>query len=222
MFLNGACRSLAVDIQATDSERTAMALYDLLMEVLAFPDQWTIGETIDPEKLAEAVRAFDLQSLRDGQLLEGLNGLPMRHVVTDIHSPQMDEGSIDLISSRAVLEHFLDLPQAAERLFELMSPGGLAYHHIDIVDHRIYSRPGEFHAWSFLAEGDDWSDALVNRLRPSEIRRCFEKAGFDVVEFFIRSGVMADGFAVKIHSRFNRMPVTDLSATGVMCVIRRP
>jgi len=142
-----------------------------------------------------------MQALRLGRLDDGLSNLPLRHIVTDIHSPMLEEESIDIMTSRAVLEHFLNFDLAVDRLFALMRKGGIASHHIDLVDHRAYSS-SEYHYWSFLAEGDDWSDGLVNRLRSCEIRPQFERAGFEILRYENRIGEMPKGFMRQVAGRF--------------------
>ena len=146
----------------------------------------------------------------------------MRHVVTDIHSPSLQPNSIDLMSSRAVLEHFLDFGTAVRRLYDLMRSGGVAAHVIDIIDHRHYNDPQAHHYFSFLAEGDDWSDGLVNRLRSSEIKKHFIDAGFAILKCEEIRSEMPEGFEEKIAGRFRAMPMEELKVTGVKCVLRKP
>lgn len=219
-FLNGAASTIAMDLNDADQQRAAEALADLLCDCLCSPERWN-WSGIPTNDFLERVRQFDLGALRDGKLHEGIRGLPLRHVVTDIHDPVLEENCIDIMSSRAVLEHFLDFRVAADRLYALMRPGGVAYHHIDLVDHRAYGNAA-YHYWSFLAEGEDWSDGLVNRLRSCEIRPHFEKAGFQILSYENRMGKMPEGFKDRVVGRFREMPEEELSVTGVLCVLRKP
>jgi hypothetical protein len=220
MFLNGASDTISTDLFDANEQRAAEALCDLLSDCYSAPDSWHWSETSRDEFCARLKR-FDLEALAQGDLKQGLSDLPMRHIVTDIHNPELKKDSVDIMASRAVLEHFLDFDVAAVRLFDLMRSGGVCYHHIDLVDHRSYDSD-DFHHFSFLVEGDDWSDGLVNRLRSPELRSAFERAGFEIVSYDTREEQMPDGFREKITGRFRDMNDEDLSVTGVNCVLRKP
>lgn len=220
MYLNGAASCLALDLEPTSRMRAAEALGDLVADFRCFPERWNWSGQSEAEFLTLA-RRFDLAALQAGRLDEGLVGLPLRHVVTDIHSPDLEPGSLDVMTSRAVLEHFMDFDLAALRLFELMRPGGVACHHIDLVDHRAYFDKA-FHFWSFLAEEEGWSDGLINTLRFSEIRPKLERAGFEILRYEPRRGKMPPGFMPQVKGRFRAMSEEELSVTGVFCVIRKP
>lgn len=220
MYLNGARSTIALDLYGSDRMRSAEALADLLADCAVFPDDWHWSD-ISRADYFDRISRFNLKALYKGDLEAGLSGVPLKHVVTDIHNPVLQNDTMDLMTSRAVLEHFLDFDTAVRRLFSLMHPGGVAYHHIDLVDHRAYSNPA-LHYWSFLAEDDDGSDGLVNRLRSCEIRSCFEKAGFEILRYENRVGKMPDGFHHRIRGRFSKMSEQELSVTGVFCVLRKP
>ena len=79
-----------------------------------------------------------------------------------------------------------------------------------------------FWFWSFLAEPKSWSDGLVNRLRPVEIRACFEQAGFQILDFQIRKGEIPPGFRNHITKHFQHMSDDDICATGINIIVRRP
>ena len=222
MFLNGAARTIALDLQDSERERAAEALADLLCDCLVHPEQWH-WSAVAREHFFEAIRVFDLKALQKGQLATGLARAPLKHVVSDIYTGAirlLEEDSIDIMSSRAVLEHFLDFGSAVKRLFDVMRKGGVAYHHIDLVDHRAYEDP-RYHWWSFLAEGENWSDGLVNRLRSSEIRSHLENVGFEILRFENRMGKMPEGFARQLRGRFRDMPEAELNVITVSCVLRK-
>lgn len=102
-----------------------------------------------------------------------------------------------------------------------MRKGGVACHVIDLVDHRAYIS-SDYHFWSFLAEEEDWSDGLVNRLRSCEIRPHFERAGFEILCYENRIREMPKGFMKQVAGRFREMTEEELSATTVFCVLRKP
>jgi SAM-dependent methyltransferase len=219
-YLNGAAQTLSTDLFPADERRAAEALADLLWECFCSMEKWCWSGNI--VQFRERLGEFDIPALRSGNLKTGTAKVPMRYVVTDIHSPNLQPNSIDLMSSRAVLEHFLDFGTAVGRLYDLMRPGGVAAHVIDIIDHRHYNDPEAFHYFSFLAEGDDWSDGLVNRLRSSEIKSHFQQAGFEILKYEEIRSEMPAGFSDKIAGRFRAMSPEELSVTGIKCVLRKP
>jgi hypothetical protein len=204
LYLNGARSTIALDLGDCDKRRAAEALSDLLLDCLSAPDRWH-WPGIDRESFLQRAHQFGLKALGEGNLEEGLAGLPLKHIVTDIHNPILEEDSIDVMASRAVLEHFLDFGVAVGRMYALMRRGGVAYHHIDLVDHRAYTN-SHYHWWSFLAEGEDWSDGLVNRLRSCEIRPHFERAGFESCGTRTGSPRCRPGSWIKSRAAFGRCP----------------
>ena len=219
-YLNGAAHTLSTDLFPADERRAAEALADLLWDCFCSMEKWCwSGNT---GLFRERLEQFDITALQSGNLKTGTAKVPMRHVVTDIHSPSLQPNSIDLMSSRAVLEHFLDFGTAVKRLYDLMRPGGVAAHVIDIIDHRHYNDPEAFHYFSFLAEGDDWSDDLVNRLRSSEIKSHYQQAGFEILKYEEIRSEMPVGFKDKVAGRFRAMSLEELSVSGIKCVLKKP
>jgi SAM-dependent methyltransferase len=218
-YLNGAGETISTDLYPADEHRAAEALSDLLWDCFADPKKWCWSGNI--AQFRNRLGEFDITALKAGDLKKGIQSLPMRHVVTDIHNPTLQVASIDLMSSRAVLEHFLDFGTAVRRLYDLMRSGGVAAHVIDIIDHRHYNNPRAYHYFSFLAEGDDWSDGLVNRLRSSEIKNHFIDAGFQILKYEEIRSEMPAGFKDKIAGRFKAMALDELCVTGIKCVVRK-
>ncbi len=220
MFLNGARSTISLDLEHSDHVRAAEALYDLLSDCIVFPEKWNWSACSDSEFIGR-VRQFNLEALKQGKLIEGISHLPLGYVVTDIHSPRIELNSIDIMTSRAVLEHFLDFKVAMQRLFSIMAPGGIAFHSIDLVDHRAYES-NDYHYWSFLSEGAEWSDGVCNRLRSGEIRFILEQVGFEILSYQQRSSEMPEGFVTQISPHFfEKMTPQELNVIGVECVVKR-
>jgi|GEM_PF-1327582 len=220
MFLNGVRETIALDKVGSDTGRDAEALFDLLVECLIDPEAWHWSQ-IAREDFISKINQFDLKTLKSGNLEKGLAGAALTHRVEDILTTDIVE-HIDLMSSRAVLEHCLDFRAALNKLFAMMTPGGIAFHHIDLTDHRAYIDPTRFHWWSFLAEADDWSDGLCNRLRASEIRESLERAGFAILNFEGRRVAMPAGFRRLLKGRFAQMTDEELETVTVKCLIKKP
>jgi SAM-dependent methyltransferase len=157
MYINGADSAIATDLSPLkNNRRTAEALYDLLLQCLAHPDDFHLTQ-ISREEYFSRIYTFNLKALKKGELINGLANIPIRHIVTSIYEPEILPETIDIISSRAVLEHLLEFEKACSQMYSLMKSGGIGIHFVDFVDHRAY-KSSEYHYWSFLAEEDEeWS-----------------------------------------------------------------
>jgi hypothetical protein len=102
-----------------------------------------------------------------------------------------------------------------------MSPGSVAYHLIDLVDHRAYLSLN-YHWWSFLAEDEQWSDGVCNRLRASEIREYFEKTGFKIIAYdAVKKAEMPIGFRKQLKGRFASMSDEELNSIQISCWLEK-
>lgn len=222
MYLNGAQSTLSVDISPADSsQRAAEALYDLLVDCLAHPADWH-WSGIPRDEFLDRVRSFDLGAFRDGNMEGGIGNLPLRHLVGDVCNGIFEARGIDLMTSWAVLEHFLDFPTATTALFNAMDDGAIAFHTVDMADHRALPDPDNYHRWSFLTEDEDWSDGLTNRLRFSEVLAHFEKAGFEILHRAGEQAPLPEGLREGLKGRFRDMSDDELSHFSLNCVIRKP
>jgi hypothetical protein len=230
MFLNGAASTIAIDILDYRNKRTAEALMDLLFDIVVNPERWNWCDASGPE-FSRRLNRFNMKAIREGQIEKGFANVPMKLFVTDILKPvspdnMPQEDSIDVMSSRSVLQSILDFERFSERLFSLMREGGVAYHDIDLSDIRRYLNSG-CHAWSFLCEDEDWAAGLPkwvvsNRLRSSEIRQYFERAGFEILRYETRADRLPDGLMGKVKGRFRHMSEEELSILRVFCTLRKP
>jgi SAM-dependent methyltransferase len=66
---------------------------------------------------------------------------------------QIGEASVDVIVSRAVLEHVFDLDAAFAAMHRLLKPGGRMAHKVDLRDHGLFTDGGQ-HALEFLTVSD--------------------------------------------------------------------
>lgn len=140
--------------------------------------------------------------------------------------------SIDLHTSYTVFEH---IPEAVltgilRESNRLLSPGGVACHHIDPSDHFSHDDP-TIPAVHFLrfseAEWDKYAGnqfAYHNRLRSDQYRQLYNNCGHAVLQWkeIVDSRSLAEirsGFP--LHSRFQSLP-PDILSTSVVRVISRP
>lgn len=219
IFMNGARSCVATDMLDYNESRAAEAISDLLLDMYASPSKWNFYN-IPMHIFMDRLRLFDIASLRAGYIDEGLRAVPIRHVKSDVSALDLSDESIDVLCSRSVLEHYMDFPRACAQMNRVIKEGGVAFHSIDLVDHRSYES-SDFHYWSFLAEDESWHDPICNRLRPTEIRSAFENASFDILQYGVTTEEPPYGFLDTVTGRFRSMSLEDIKATGVQCVLRK-
>ncbi len=231
MYLNGAKMALAWDLNAAPEQRAAEALHDQLSNCSVSPKDWNWADISDAE-WNRRIQSFNITALASGELAAGVHGLPVRHVIADItEPPEGIVGTIDLLSSKLVLEHFMNMEVAAREMFNLMSSGGIAYHHIDLRDHRAY--PGQnpdsspYTYWTFLTEKSYFEKTSKfggrsNRLRAHEYRRAFENVGFRVLEWDVQRGSLPQDLRPNLLETFSSMADSELAITDIYCVLCKP
>jgi len=162
----------------------------------------------------------------------------------------LGERSFDLIVSRAVLEHVYDLETAVASMDELLRPGGLMVHKVDLSDHGLFSLGGH-NPLTFLTVSDrtyrwmgEKSAGLPNRRRIDWYRDELEGMGY-MPEFLVthmagsetelephvpldevagdaRSAAVVGEVRQGLNRRWRDLPTDDLAVTGFMLVARKP
>jgi SAM-dependent methyltransferase len=181
---------------------------------------------VERQIFIDRIHQFDLQELRDGNLWGGCKSIALQHTVGDIYGEPFRSGQFDLIFSRASLEHFSDLEYAAAALFNSTAPGGINDHLVDFTDHRCYTSP-DYHQWSFLAEDGDWLKGVhpanrVNRLRLSDVKGIFERAGFVVEILRSDKKPLPPGLINELHPDFAKYSLSDLETLVARIVAVKP
>ncbi len=123
----------------------------------------------------------------------------------------------DAVVSNLVLEHIpvAVLPMLLRRSFDLLRPGGVMSHAIDLCDHGHYidQSLSQFNylrfsprAWKLI--GNDVQHE--NRLRASQHLEMFRRAGVPVDQVSSRAGEWAQLAAVPVAEGFRHLEVDDL------------
>ena len=134
---------------------------------------------------------------------------------------------IDLVISRAVLEHVNDLPATFRDMYAALKPGGVAIHLVDLKSHGLHrNNPLDFLSWS------PWLWALMysakgvpNRLRINTYRDAVARSGLEVISLSPTVHALpADIRAVRpsLAQPFRDLPDEDLSWLGFWLVCRKP
>jgi SAM-dependent methyltransferase len=222
-YLNGIEAGYAIDTQEADVKRSSESLYDLLCDALARPEKWKRSET-SYEDFFSRIRKFDLCALRSGDLESGVKNVPLSHFVGDAGGAEFySKGSIDIVSSQSVLEHCLDFKGVMQSLYDSMTEGGVGYHSIDLVDHRVYSDPEKYNYWSFLCVGElGGQEQICNILRSHEILKIIEEVGFELLVSEPGRQELPDGLIEKLRPEYQSLPIEELQIIGHRIVIRKP
>lgn len=146
----------------------------------------------------------------------------------------IDDGSVDVVLSKSVLEHVRreKVRPLLTDLRRVLRPGGVMVHIIDLRDHMFIVGDREVRG--------DWLDALrysdrlfdamfgnrstsINRLRQREWRVAFGDAGLDVVSEDATVFGLPDGFnSQRLYRRYRTMPESELRVGFLTVGARRP
>jgi SAM-dependent methyltransferase len=148
----------------------------------------------------------------------------------DARRLSLESGTIDLITSRAVLEHIAPhiLHDLCREFYRLLPPGGVMCHLIDNADHfRIVDKSISYvhflrysdRVWNLLSLGN-----YQNRLRHSQYRTLFEHAGFHVVyeEATVNDEALDSLTRMSIDDSFCGFALTDLATIESLFILQKP
>lgn len=158
------------------------------------------------------------------QLRSGLNsGYLLGYRVPWMSLPQIDEASLDLIFSQAVLEHVDSLEETYRAMFAWLKPGGYASH---VIDFRAHGRSPFWNGhWAYsdrqwkLVRGK--REFLLNREPLSTHLILAKKVGFELL--LTQRDQAPHGLdAPVLASRFRKMDASDALTSGVLLVLQKP
>jgi SAM-dependent methyltransferase len=137
---------------------------------------------------------------------------------------QLENDSIDLMFSQAVLEHvrkheFLETMKECRRI---LKPDGVCSHHIDLQDHLA----GALNNLRFSArvwESDFFAKSgfYTNRIQFSRMRELFIKAGFQVECLYVRRWSALPTPRQSLAGEFRGIADDELSVSGFDVLLRR-
>lgn len=218
-YLNGARETISTDLRdIADRERSALALYDMLADYLVNHERWHWG-CVSLTEMMRRADSFDRRALRNGHLKKGLADVPCRHIVGD---GWMKERDIDVIVSQSVLEHVHDLDEIMAAMSQVMRPGGVMMHRIDMRDHRrrVWGDEG-IGQWYFLTSDDSHSRSHCNRIRVSGFDAVFARHGFEVIDFAAREAAPPVDLRQMLLRQFADLSERDLRTVWAQYIVRR-
>jgi hypothetical protein len=220
-YLNGLTPAYGVDLLEPRTDFfSALSMYDILANVKMFPGRY-VWKGLKPFDILVRLRDIAVAEFEDGNFQAGIESMggAVRLICDDFLDCAIAPGSIALLTSFAVLEHVKDIDAIMRRCFQLMAPGGIAYHFNDLADHRSYRGDGVFGALSFLTEED--APANMNRLRAPQIAEAARKAGFELLTDQRISAKLEPELRAKLVKPFADMPPADVSVVKQHLVLRK-
>jgi len=221
-YLNGFKKSYAIDMKPPSNEYfSALSMYSILSNLFSFPERFIFQNKTENE-IINLAKKFDLNKFEDGDFYGGFAPLVenLKYEICDIVDSSIKNESVSFLVSFAVLEHVDSLEEVLNKIYDLMMPGGIVYHFIDLMDHRAYRLDSEFHPLSFLA--DENPPKNLNRFRASEQLEAQKNAGFEIISSKASNKVdMPDEIYQKLSPKFKKMDLDDICITKLHIVARK-
>jgi len=134
---------------------------------------------------------------------------------------------VDMVISRAVLEHVNDLPATFRDMYAALKPGGIAIHQVDLKSHGLHRRnPLDFLSWPTWLWSLMYSEKGVpNRLRIDAYREAIAQSGLELLA--MKPTLLASPDDVRsirpdLAEPFKKLSDEDLSCLGFWLVCRKP
>lgn len=152
-----------------------------------------------PKKLLnldELLAEDRLNKIRDAIINGENDSFKIKYIVPWNNSELLEEGSLDLIYSQAVLEHIPDLEFTYKKMFSFLKKGGFSSHTIDFSSHethKIWNGHWFYNEllWKIIIHGRSYD---INRISHSFHIKYIIESGFEIVNEIIvqdESGIEA-------------------------------
>lgn len=221
-YLNGLTPAYGVDLLKPRTDVfSALSMYDILAHIKMFPGRYTWGGR-RPSEIIQNLRNIATARFEAGDFAGGMDSIAseVRLLVQNLLVCDIEPGSIALLTSFAMLEHVDDINAIMKRCFELMVPGGIAFHFNDLADHRSYRGDNLYGPLSFLTEVE--APANMNRLRAVQITRAARNAGFELLADQRIAAEVTPELRQKLIPQFAKMPIEDVAVIKQNLVLRKP
>jgi len=158
------------------------------LESYAFP-----AEILTPDRLKAALEPGRLERIRNaiaGLTTQGEQSELISYVAPWSTMDSLQESSVDMIFSQAVMEHVEDLEASYHAMFKWLRPGGFISHQIDFKCHNTASKWNGHWAYSkFLWACVKGSRAFfINRATLSTHLGLIKNNGFEIIHTCTRQG----------------------------------
>lgn len=234
-LLSGAARYVGLDIVAYSAKADLEKILDGLL--LLYSRKERIPDHVEFPRVRPQIESYEFpghlidwtnlsakaEKIRS-QLRGGLNsGSLLGYRVPWMSLPQIEEASLDLIFSQAVLEHVDSLEETYRTMFAWLRPGGYASHMIDFTAH------GRSPFWNghWAYSDRQWNlvrgkrEFLLNREPLSTHLILAKKVGFELL--LTKPEQASHGLeAPALAPRFQKMDATDALTSSVLLILQKP
>lgn len=232
-LLTGAEQYYAVDAVRHSSSITNLLVFDELVKLLKgqaplpfrgecsdilpeLDDYSFPSKILNDARLTQALAADRLSRLRAALISDMANG-PIRYLAPMGRMHEIEENTIDLIISQAVMEHVDQLEETYAECFRCLKPGGFMTHQIDL---RCHDTAPEWNGhwkysdltWRLMRGGRPW---FINRQPCSTHNGLVNQAGF-IVHAEIKQSACSDISRGQLATRFEQLSESDLTTAGVL------
>jgi SAM-dependent methyltransferase len=235
-LLSGAEKYFALDVVAYSDLQKNLSIFDELVKLfearapIPGPDEFP---SMKPELATYAFPDALLPAAKLGAALDPVRVRAIRASVEDVSSPDarivyrapwtdpatLEQGSIDMIFSQAVLEHVDDLTGVYDAMRRWLKPGGLMTHQID---YRCHGKADTWNghwtysdaAWKLVVGRRAY---LLNRQPHSEQVRMLRAGGFSVVRETVFP-LPSELTRRQLAPRFRALTNEDLTTSGAFIV----
>ena len=177
-------------------------------------------ELIGESRLKEAMDERRLDRIRD-ELRSGKGHSFVEYKAPWTSISDIDESSVDLLISNAVMEHVADIDLANGAIARWLKPGGIASHQIDFRSHGLFSTwDGHWRCphwlWKMLLGKRPY---LLNRLSLTDHLHSARISGMEIVAVMRQSRQRTS--AAKVAREFAGMNELDRETSGAYVLTRR-
>ena len=175
-------------------------------------------DILTDERMRQSLTSERIQSINNAvtKTRSENNTVDIRYIVPWYDSNIMNQESLDMIFSQAVLEHVDDLAQIYQTLHRLLKRDGFMSHQIDFGCHGLAKQWNGHWAYSDMA----WKlikgkrPYLLNREPYSTHKRLLEQTGFEII-CEIRNSDHSGLVREQLSSRFRQMSKQDIVTRSV-------
>ncbi len=177
------------------------------------------------ERLGQNLNVERIQSIKESLVNPGDSkdaDMEICYIVPWYNSDIIEQESVDMIFSQAVLEHVEDLPHTYETFYRWLRKDGFMSHQIDFGCHHLAERWNGHLAYSDLA----WKlvkgkrSYLLNRQSYSTHKRLLEQSGFEIV-CEVKTSDSSGLAKEQLSPRFRQLSEEDLSTRTVHILARK-
>lgn len=148
----------------------------------------------------------------------------IQYQIGDVSYLPLENETIDIVFSNAVLEHVHEISKAIGELSRVTKSGGYGIHEIDLRDHfHIHANPlrllgypdGLWNAMTYYRPG------YTNRLRLSDYTHIFEESGFLTIKVIVTRRYEGDLSKIKMAKKFLDYTSDDIKTLAFWTLLQK-